>query len=110
MSVARSRSAVRREVDALKQDYKLSEVMTMEELVADSPEPRRFETRLFGLFAIVALIIATVGIYGVISYKTQPPTKPALHNTGLQSRLQTPDSRLQTPDSRLQTPDFLLEP
>ncbi|MBO0798540.1 MAG: ABC transporter permease, partial [Blastocatellia bacterium] len=59
--------ALRQEIAALKQDYKLSEVMTMEQLVADSSALRRFQTWLFGLFAIVALVIATVGIYGVIS-------------------------------------------
>jgi len=40
----------------------------MDERLSDSFAPRRFRMLLFGAFASLALIIATVGIYGVISY------------------------------------------
>ncbi|MBO0861787.1 MAG: ABC transporter permease, partial [Chloracidobacterium sp.] len=50
--------AVRQEIDALKRDYRLFHVTTMEQLLASSNALRRFQTWLFGLFAALALVIA----------------------------------------------------
>ena len=47
---------------------------TMEELVSDSLKQRRFNLFLLGLFALIALLLATLGIYGSISYSTRQRT------------------------------------
>ena len=47
---------------------------TMEELVSESLKQRRFNLFLLGLFALIALLLATLGIYGSISYSTRQRT------------------------------------
>jgi len=46
----------------------LANVMTMNELLAGSVAPRRFSAILTGILALLALLLAAVGIYGVMSY------------------------------------------
>jgi len=59
---------VRREIQSLDQDVPASTVQTMDELLAASVAPRRFNLRLMGIFAIAALVLAAMGLYSVISY------------------------------------------
>ncbi|MFL6254126.1 MAG: ABC transporter permease [Pyrinomonadaceae bacterium] len=61
-------SALRREVWAIDSDLPVSRVASMEEVVAESVGQQRFNTLLIGLFAGVALILAAVGVYGVMSH------------------------------------------
>jgi len=46
----------------------LTKVLTMEEVAAASVAGRRFQTALLGVFALVALLLAAVGVYGLVSY------------------------------------------
>ena len=61
-------SAIRREVQALDPSVPLYEVRTMDRAVADATATRRFAMLLQSLFALVALSLAVVGLYGVLAF------------------------------------------
>jgi putative ABC transport system permease protein len=60
--------AVRGSVQQVDPELPVFRVTTMERMVADSMTQRRFSMTLLGVFAFVALILASVGLYGVMSY------------------------------------------
>src|SRR5262249_53135813 len=59
---------VMREIHALDPDVAISDVRTMDDVLWRSIARRRFNTLLLTILAVVALALAVVGIYGVMSY------------------------------------------
>ncbi len=70
-TVASEILAVVRQIDP---DVPVSDLRTMQSIVATSVAPRRFQTTLVLIFAIAAAFLAGLGIYGVVSYSTSQRT------------------------------------
>ncbi len=60
--------AVRRAVRALDPNLPIGEIRTLDDLVAQSIGPQRFSALLLATFAVAALFLAVMGLYGVLAY------------------------------------------
>ena len=74
---------IRTVVTAIDPNQPVGHISTLEEVIAETVAPRRFNLILFGLFAGLAIVLAALGVYGVISHSVAERT----HELGIRMAL-----------------------